>query len=77
MWSPRTTTGSEFPTDLEVVKVLAAAPRVLDLFVGLSYRCFTVKGTEEIPIFGNYGPARQLGCIEYSRPRRFLAMLDQ
>jgi hypothetical protein len=53
MWSPRTTTGSEFPTDLEVVKVLAAAPGVLDLFVWLSYRCFTAKGTEKIPIFGN------------------------
>ena len=70
-------TAHPIPTDLEAVKVLAAAPGVLDLFVWLSYRCFTARGTEEIPIFGNYGLVRQLGCIEYSRPRRFLAMQDQ
>jgi len=31
------------PTDLEVVKLLSSAPAVLDLFVWLSYRCFTAK----------------------------------
>ena len=65
------------PTDLEAVKILAASPGVLDLFVWLSYRCFTARASEEIPIFGNYGLAHQLGCIEYSRPRRFVAMLEQ
>jgi hypothetical protein len=65
------------PTDLEAVKILAASPGVLDLFIWLSYRCFTAKAKEEIPIFGNHGMARQLGCIEYSRPRRFVAMLEQ
>ena len=34
------------PTDLEAVKLLASAPAILDLFVGLSYRCFTAKGKE-------------------------------
>jgi hypothetical protein len=29
------------PTDLEAVKLLSSAPAVLDLFVWLSYRCFT------------------------------------
>ena len=65
------------PTDLEAVRVLVAAPGVLDLFVWLSYRCFTAKGREEIPIFGDHGLIRQLGAVEYSRPRRFRAMLAQ
>ena len=65
------------PTDLEAVKVLVAAPGVLDLFVWLSYRCFTAKGQESIPLFGPVGLTRQIGCVDYSRPRRFRAMLDQ
>jgi hypothetical protein len=65
------------PADLEAVKVLACAPAVLDLFVWLTYRCFSAKGPERIPLFGSYGLAQQLGCVEYSRPRRFRAMLDQ
>ena len=31
------------PNDLEAVKVLAASPAVLDLFMWLSYRCFTAN----------------------------------
>ncbi len=65
------------PADLEAVKVFACAPAVLDLFVWLTYRCFSAKGPERIPLFGVYGLAQQLGCVEYSRPRRFKAMLDQ
>jgi hypothetical protein len=65
------------PTDLEAVKVLAAAPAVLDLFMWLSYRCFKARGPESIPIFGEFGLANQIGTVEYSRPRRFRAMLDQ
>jgi hypothetical protein len=65
------------PNDLEAVKVLAASPAILDLYMWLSYRCFKAKGTESIPIFGEFGLANQLGCVEYSRPRRFRAMLEQ
>ena len=65
------------PTDLEAVKVLSAAPAVLDLFMWLVYRCFVAKGEERIPLFGNLGLAHQIGSVEYSRPRRFRAMLDQ
>jgi hypothetical protein len=65
------------PNDLEAVKLLAAAPAVLDLYMWLSYRCFTAKGSDRIPIFGDFGLANQLGCVEYSRPRRFRAMLEQ
>jgi hypothetical protein len=70
-------TAHPIPTDLEAVKVLSASPAVLDLFIWLSYRCFFAKGQESIPIFGEYGLAVQLGSVDYSRPRRFRAMLDQ
>ena len=65
------------PNDLEAVKVLAASPAILDLYMWLSYRSFKAKGTESIPIFGEFGLANQLGRVEYSRPRRFRAMLEQ
>ncbi len=67
----REITAHPTPADLEAVKVLAAAPAVLDLFMWLSYRCFLAKDKETIPLFGAYGLARQLGSIEYARPRRF------
>lgn len=65
------------PADLEAVKVLASAPAVLDLFVWLTYRCFFAKGQQRVPLFGSYGLAHQLGCVEYSRPRRFRSMMEQ
>jgi hypothetical protein len=65
------------PNDLEAVKVLAASPAILDLYMWLSYRSFKARGMESIPIFGEFGLANQLGCVEYSRPRRFRAMLEQ
>ncbi len=65
------------PTDLEAVKFLAPAPAVMDLFMWLSYRCFTAKGRQSIPLFGEWGLMRQLGTADYSRPRRFRAMLQQ
>jgi len=65
------------PTDLEAVKVLAAAPGVLDLFLWLTYRCFTAKGHESVPLLGPFGLTHQLGCVDYTRGRRFRAMLEQ
>ncbi len=65
------------PADLEAVNVLAAAPAVLDLFMWLSYRCFMAKGMEDIPLFGPYGLANQIGSTEYARPRRFREKLEQ
>ncbi|MFN0105857.1 MAG: replication protein RepA [Bryobacteraceae bacterium] len=69
--------GHPIPADLEVIRLLAAAPALLDLFMWLSYRCFVAKGPEVIPLFGPYGLTQQLGCVEYSRPSRFRAMLGQ
>jgi hypothetical protein len=65
------------PNDLEAIKLLAASPAVLDLYMWLSYRCFKAKGKEMIPLFGDFGLSRQIGSVEYSRPRRFRGMLDQ
>ncbi|MGH9632498.1 MAG: replication protein RepA [Bryobacteraceae bacterium] len=49
------------PNDLETVKLLAASPAVLDLYMWLSYRCFKAKGVDTIPIFGEFGLANQIG----------------
>ena len=70
-------TAHPIPTDLEAVKVLAGAPAVLDLFLWLSYRCFLATTEEAIPLFGAFGLAQQLGSVEYSRPRRFRAKIEQ
>jgi hypothetical protein len=65
------------PTDLEAVKLLAPAPAALDLYVWLSYRSFTAKGEEHVPIFGRCGLMRQIGSVEYACARRFRAKLVQ
>jgi hypothetical protein len=65
------------PNDLEAVKLLAASPAVLDLYMWLLYRCFRAKGVETIPLFGEFGLANQIGTVEYSRPRRFRGMIEQ
>jgi hypothetical protein len=70
-------TAHPMPADLDAVRVLAAAPAVLDLFMWLSYRCFSAKGAESIPIFGDFGLAAQLGNVEYARPRRFREKPEQ
>jgi hypothetical protein len=73
----REVTAHPIPTDLEAVKVLSSSPAVLDLFMWLSYRCFRTKTREAIPLFGAFGLARQIGTVEYSRPRRFRQMMEQ
>jgi len=65
------------PNDLEAIKLLAASPAVLEHYMWLSYRCFKAKGKEMIPLFGDFGLSRQIGSVEYSRPRRFRGMLEQ
>lgn len=63
----REVTTHSIPTDLEAAKALSSAPAALDLFMWLSYRCFTAKGQERIPIFGDFGLATQLGSVDYAR----------
>jgi hypothetical protein len=64
------------PTDLEAARVLSSSPAALDLFMWLSYRCFTAKGRERVPLFGDFGLVSQLGSVEYARPRKFRAKLE-
>jgi hypothetical protein len=71
----REITEHPIPTDLEVVRLLAASPGALDLYLWIAYRSFTTKTRQTIPLFGPHGLQAQLGCTEYSRPRRFRAML--
>lgn len=65
------------PPDLDAVKALSCAPAALDLFMWLSYRCFTAKSQERIPIFGDFGLAAQLGSADYARPRKFRERLER
>jgi hypothetical protein len=65
------------PTDLEAAKALSCAPAALDLFMWLSYRCFTARSQERIPIFGDFGLAAQLGSSDYVRPRKFRERLER
>ena len=64
------------PTDLEAAKVLSSSPAALDLFMWLSYRCFTARGRERVPLFGDFGLVSQLGSADYARPRKFREKLD-
>lgn len=68
--------GHSIPTDLEAAKALSCAPAALDLYMWLSYRCFTAKSEERIPIFGDFGLAAQLGSTDYARPRKFRERLE-
>ncbi len=70
-------TAHPIPSDLNVIRLLAASPGALDLYLWLTYRTFTVKGSQAIPLFGPKGLKAQLGCTDYSRRRRFRAMLIQ
>jgi hypothetical protein len=65
------------PTDLEAAKALSSSPAALDLYTWVSYRCFIARGEERISIFGDFGLANQLGCVHYSRRRRFRERLEQ
>jgi hypothetical protein len=73
----REITEHPIPTDLDAVRVLSASPAVLDLFMWLSYRCFSARGDEMIPLSGSLGLAAQLGNAEYARPRKFREKLAE
>jgi hypothetical protein len=57
-------------------KALSASPAALDLFTWLSYRCFTARGRERVPLFGEFGLVSQLGSANYARPRKFREKLE-
>ncbi len=59
------------PADLDAAKALSSCPAALDLFMWISYRCFTAQGEERVLLFGDFGLVNQLGITEYARPRKF------
>jgi hypothetical protein len=64
------------PTDLDAAKALSSSPAALDLFMWLAYHCFTARGRERVPLFGDFGLISQLGSAEYARPQKFDAHGD-
>ena len=64
------------PTDLQAAKALSASPAALDLFTWLAYRCFTARGRDRVPLFGEFGLVSQLGSADYTRPRKFREKLE-
>lgn len=65
------------PTNLDATKALSSAPAALDLYTWLTYRCFSAKGEERVPLFGEFGLVNQLGTGAYSWPRKFREQLEQ
>jgi hypothetical protein len=59
------------PVDLGMVRALAHSPGALDFALWISWRCWTAKQEEPIPLFGDAGLVMQLGVQDYSRDRKF------
>jgi Plasmid encoded RepA protein len=60
------------PVQREVVAFLANAPGTLDFYIWVAWKSWSVKsGVVRVPLFGNNGLARQLGCCKYSSGRYF------
>src|SRR6266700_4835297 len=56
---------------MEAAKALSCSPAALDLFMWLTYRGFTARDAERVPLFGDFGLISQLGSADYARPRKF------
>ena len=60
------------PVEREVLSALANAPGVLDFYVWLSWKAFTLRGrAAQIPLLGPIGLATQLGNAPYAVQRTF------
>ena len=60
------------PVERHVVAGLAHAPGILDFYLWIVWKSWTVKGREaRVPLTGPGGLSRQLGTREYTRERRF------
>ncbi len=64
------------PGDRNAVRALASNPGAMDLYLWLTWRSWTVKGTAQIPLFGPKGLTMQLGCADQSQ-RRFRQTLQR
>jgi hypothetical protein len=60
------------PVEREVVAALANAPGVLDFYVWLAWKTWSLRGrTSRIPLLGPAGLAQQLGSASYAVGRTF------
>jgi replication initiator protein len=65
------------PVDVRVVRELTNISGCLDLYMWLCWRCRQARRTENVPLFGDFGLASQLGVTEYSRDRNFRKRLRE
>ncbi len=64
------------PVERQVVAALAHAPGVLDFYLWIAWKSWTVNGRPvQVPLTGAAGLSQQLGTCEYSRDRRFRGKL--
>jgi hypothetical protein len=60
------------PVEREVIAALAHAPGLLDFYVWIAWKSWTLNGhPARIPIFGANGLCNQLGAVQYSIGRAF------
>ena len=71
-------TARPIPVEREVIAALAHAPGLLDFYVWIAWKSWTVNGQPaRIPIFGANGLGHQLGTTEYSVDRTFKHKIAQ
>jgi len=67
-------TSHPIPVERNVVVALANAPGVLDFYMWLAWRSWTIKvGCVSVPLIAERGLNQQLGSTEYTEPRFFRA----
>jgi hypothetical protein len=66
------------PVEREVIAAVAHAPGLLDFYVWITWKSWTVNGHPvRIPLFGANGLCNQLGTVQYSVDRFFRHKIAQ
>jgi hypothetical protein len=66
------------PVERDVIAALAHAPGMLDFYVWVVWKNWTLNGrTAQVPLFGDCGLTSQLGSTEYSARRRFRQIIAE
>ena len=66
------------PVEREVIAALAHAPGMLDFYMWMVWKSWTLNGrTAQVPLFGDGGLTSQLGSTEYSARRRFRQIITE
>jgi hypothetical protein len=66
------------PVEREVIAALVHAPGLLDFYVWIAWKSWTLNGqSTRIPIFGANGLSHQLGTVQYSVDRLFRHKINQ